>query len=76
MSDQSRRLFHAVVVLGSALAVPAIAVGTSALAGISVAGCGDDEQGSVVDIGVEHDMSHVIDIGVVDIGVPPDMAHD
>jgi hypothetical protein len=79
MSDQSRRLFHAVVVFGSAMAVPAIAVGASAVAAISIPGCGDDGSmvGIAVDIGVPRDMSFVVDIGIPPFDIAPfDLAHD
>jgi hypothetical protein len=70
MSGRPHRLFHAVVVVGSALAVPAIAVGATALAVVSMPGCGDD---SMVGIGIP-DVGYVVDIGVF---IPRDMAkHD
>jgi hypothetical protein len=68
MNKAPNRLFHAVVVVGSAIAVPAIAVGSAAVAVVAMPGCGDD---SMVGIGIP-DSAYV-----VDIGIPGDMAkHD
>jgi len=70
MRTSSNRLFHAVVVVGAAIAVPALSIGSiAALSAIGIAGCGDDSTYAVVDIGVPGDMSYV-----VDIGIPGDMS--
>jgi hypothetical protein len=70
---KTRRLFHTLVVVGSAVAVPALTV---SLVGAALPACGDDGQQGVVDIGVPPDMARDIKGEVFDIGVPPDMAHD
>jgi hypothetical protein len=73
----SATLFHAVIVVGTRLAVPALEIGALAVPVAMMAGCGDDD-GTIgigvptVDIGVPIDHSFVVDIGIA----PVDMAHD
>jgi hypothetical protein len=80
---KTRRLFHALVVVGSAATVPSLAISVSAalpacntsdLPNISV-DLGPDRATVLPDIGVYQ----LPDIGVYqmpDIGVPPDMSND
>jgi hypothetical protein len=60
MKRKRARLFHTLVVLGSTMAVPALAVSAAAAIATLVAGCDDGGTGtaSPFDEGTPRDMSH------------------